>query len=549
MLTLAPPTQPELVTWQLQELEQCAADFWYWATKWVLIEDKETGKYVNFVPYASQRNIGDMLLAGRWPWVLKARRLGATVVVLLYVLWRSQFTPNHDSDVVSQRLDTANRLLHTYREMEASQPAWMRQKYARSNTTAIEYAVTGSSVTVTVGGERAARSEALNFLFVDEGAFVEDLNATLFAAEPTLSTSRPGISCVVSTSSGPATAFYAGYQAAKAGTSRYQAVFLDWSQRDGRDQAWYDAEAAAHTHQCGFMPREYPRDDVEAFQAAAGRVFPGFSADTHVVHCEKPDETQCYRAIDFGNSLWHPFITLWLWHDPFANPCLTFEPNCEHIFCSDGAVGQYPEGVAQMYAYRRDPKTGKLIKLHDDLPDALRYAATQWDMAGHVHVYRVLSIRCDDDLQMSPLEMFHRVQELSGLELVDPERNLWRENDDTERYAGTVCDRSGTGWIRVLREQHGPHGFGMDAEPYIKPEQFTRDEREQGIVWLSALILGKSPWEADEFLEKKQHERRRFEAGEPPRDLNEAARYDRWGSHREQPAGNRPFLYGYGKAR
>jgi hypothetical protein len=508
--------------------------------------DKEARSFVPLRLYSAQAKIAAELVAGGWIWLLKARRLGATTIILAYVLWRMIFHPQFNADILSRKKVPAKGLLRMLKLMfdnpkqkGSCLPEWMRPGVTKDNETEWEFD-NGSTALVIVGGEDAARSEGLDFVLADEAAYVRNLGPTLDAAQPTLETSSLGQCAVVSTANGPGDDFHWGYKAAKEGRTRYKPVFLAWWERDGRTQEWYDCEAKENSHR-------YASNDQECFEAARGRVYPMIERATHWVHKERPRDALCYRALDFGTAQAHPFVCVWLWHKEDAPPSLTFEPDCEIVHESELARGKYAWGLEEFFAYKRDEENlGKIIKEQDHIPDALRYAVTHWEMTGEVHVYRVLVIRSDDERPAQPLAMFHEVLRLSGWMPFDVHGIEWVPGPDVEEYAGTVGDRSGSSWISMAREQVQAGHFSLSIVPHRKPLGFTGDEVEGGITWVSALAAGKVPhWKISRHKRDSETVEEMIARGEPPRYPDERMKWI-WaqvrGEHRPKRSRRRSVL-------
>lgn len=480
---------------QQGEIDRCGADFWHWSTSHIRIMDKSVGRRVPFSPYPGQRLIADQISSGQWLWLLKARRLGATAIVLLLMLHRLTFRRDQRAIAVSQDMQSSVDLIRWYNDLDGCQPAWMRQPRSKSNETCVAYA-NGSQLNARAGTEHAGRSLDCDVLLCDEARNIASLDEVLKAGQPTLETSG-GVSIVISTAGPIGNAFHRGWMSAGESGSKYMRRFLAWDERPGRDEEWYSRESEAHKSQPTYMSREYPRSATEAFMAAGGRCFPRFDEDSNVVHCDRPEDAPAYRSMDFGSRAGHAFACLWAWHDEHALPRLTFEPGCDDRFISPDILGRYAQGIEQMWAYCRDEDRGDIVKVNDDIPDALRYLVTHFRMTGHVHVYRVLFIHNGDDQQWSPLQMFRGVMQRSGWELMRPEDNVWRPGPDHERYAATIGDRSAAGYMDIMRESQAFGGFDMSIAPHRPiPGVPSGEQREQGIAWINSLITGDHPFHA-----------------------------------------------------
>jgi len=497
--------------------------------------------------WSGQQRLVDTLEGGGWVCAPKARRLGVTYITLSYMLWQCCYRVFQDCALVSQKEDTARGLLEKYRILEDSLPGWMQVRHTKENEGEIKYGGTNSRVKIYIGNQGAGRSEGLTGLFIDEASYVADLDAILRGAEPGVESSRGWI--VVASSVGkeeerPVSleAFRRLYYASKLRETKYTPLFLDPFERPDRNKAWWEEEKRTHRHVSGYMEKEYPRTDEEAFSKSGGSVFVGLDRKTHFVDREKADEilgregVQLYRGIDFGDTEKSCFVCGWIGHDSTGPPRLLFADGTDEVLCSERGAKGWSNGYEELFAYKRDPVTGRLEKKNDNVADMLRYVVTMYRMRGTVLVYRLLFVRQDDHFQMSPVDLFRMVLEKSGFACRDEERNVWCRTPKAEDYAATVCDRSATGWIKLLRDQRAPAGMTVDAVPYEKPEEFTRDEREQGIVWLKALLMGDAPWEIVQEQDPSREVRERYERGEPARDIGEQTKYNIW---RAQEIGKR----------
>jgi hypothetical protein len=510
---------------QVGQLAQCADDFWYWAPRHAYILDKSRGVHGEYVPFDTPRpfqvEMIDALIAGEWLYFFKSRRPGLTTGAVLYMLWQCQFHPPFNCDAVSKRKEDAQDLIRIYKQAEIKQPIWMQQPLKSDNLSLVEYQ-SGSSTRVTVGGEGAARSQGIDFLFLDEGAFIRNFEATLKAATPALETS--GGNCLVaSTSDGPANGFARGWRATLNRDTNFRGIFLSWRAHPDRDNAWHQRTKTKFAHIPNYMKREYPDNWQEALELAGGAVYPHITRETHFLPLKRPKGADLYRGLDFGTDSMHPFVCVWLWHDADGSPSLTFEPDCEVVEQSPLCESKFPYGLEQLFAYRRNEDTGQIIKDHDDVADAIRYVVTYYRLTGHCHVYRVLVIRPDDYFPARPLSCFHRVLELSRWEPYAGDRTRWRPTGKAEEYRGTVGDPNGYTWLAMAEEQQAQGNFDLHFVLYTKPPELRGDPREGGVAWVSALLSNSDSWLLERVKSGEELREERYQRGEPPRDTNERA--------------------------
>jgi hypothetical protein len=494
---------------------------------------------VPFDPWPGQQRLIQVVEGGGWVCAPKARRLGVTLITLARILWECCYRIHQDCALISQKEDTAKGLLRKYKQLEDSLPDWLRVAHTKENESEIEYSGTGSRVKIYIGNQGAARSEGLTFLFVDEACYVAALDKILRGAEPGVESSGGSIVVASTTSQEderPVSleAFRRLYYASKLGETKFAPLFLDPFERPDRDKAWYEEEERTHRHIPGYMAKEYPRDDEEAFSKSGGAVFVHLDKKTHFIDRRSAaeilsrDGVQIYRGIDFGDTEGSCFVCGWVAHDEDGPPRLLFADGTDEVLTSERGSMGWSNGYEELFAYKRDPVSSRLEKKNDNVADMLRYVVTMYRMRGTVLVYRLLFVRQDDDFQVSPVDLFKRVISMSGFVCTDEEKNEFKRTPDSEDYVATVCDRSATGWIKLLREQRTPMGFGLDAVAYEKPDEFTRNEREQGVVWLKALLMGDQPWEVTQEVDPTKEIRERYDAGEPARDINEQVKYRIW---------------------
>ncbi len=495
--------------WIAQELARCFCTgfkgFLHWCRRYYHILDKETHTPILFDPWPAQIKFLRLLYAGKWVWVLKARQVGFTTSVGTYCHHR-MFGQHVLINVTAQdRPHAADFLADRIKFAYERFPAWMRPTVGACNTERFAYGGLGSECRAEASTTKTARSTSADVNVFDEAAFQDHLREALKASEPTVEAAK-GQMIVLSTGDGPLGRFAEGWRDAVKGESKYKPQFYSWRERPGRDDVWYKREKDAHKSDPTFMMHEYPSTPEEAFAAAAGRVFPGFSRSVHIVHRDRPEGAKRYRSFDWGESEQHAFVCLWAWYEPDKNPSFTIEPDC---WTDEDAIDQ-------MLSYRRHEKTGEIVKDHDDFPDALRYLVTTFRFTGHVHVYRILFIR-DSAKKASYVDIARRVRELGGERLVNVQANLWMPAVDgvVEMIEGSVGDRSRPGMRRQFLDT-----AGMSILPHVKPlasGRSSRGEVEDGVSWVNSLLTGSFPWEPEVYRTvREEYDRSVIEGTLPP---------------------------------
>ncbi len=494
---------------RVSEVERCSdglAGFLYWCEEHCRIEDKRAD-YRDWFPfklYGCQKRVAERLISGNWLAVLKARQLGLTTLVIAYALWRHSFTKMWQTIILNQTVTYAEEFINRFRGMRSHLPTWLQPeiiKGQKDNTSHIRFGKvggTGGEIQSLAAKEGSGRTLTADLLVADEASRILLLREVLQASEPTLETS--GGQCVlITTSRGPANEFAHVYNK----SARYEKVFLSWDEHPRRDQDWYDKEAYEHRHLPLYMGQEFPSTAEEAFAMGPGRACPMFRYNNHVrdeaqildlAKCKNFSGWTRYRCIDFGTSEQHPFVCLWILYRP-GPPAFYVEPKCENL-------------IRELVEYRRNPKTGELLKEDDHTVDAIRYLITTERLTGFVWVYREYYIVDSASLGRTVLDHSETINDLSGW--VEVREHVWRPGARGENFESTVADRNGREQIMLMMD-HGLDDIVPAIDIQTKKIPFrtqTKGEREMGIEWLNGLIVGSVPFDTPDLPPDKREQQR-----------------------------------------
>lgn len=244
--------------------------------------------------------------------ILKARQLGFTWLVAAYALWTAAYHPSSHVAVFSKSGREMRKLLRRIRFIWRRLPPGLqaggvpaRESFAFAN----ESVITGFPST-----EDAGIGETNRLVIFDEWAFHPYGEANLAAVLPTISAGGQFIALSTADPElGPTGHFHDAYQAAAAGESGFQGVFVPWWARPERqtaggspDPAWLDHERRRYASLTSeAFDAFYPANPEDAFQGRDGLVYPMFDPQHHVR--ETPpvpwDETWSRRyATDYGGG-------------------------------------------------------------------------------------------------------------------------------------------------------------------------------------------------------------------------------------------------------
>lgn len=440
------------------------------------------------------------LAKGIWIVLLKGRQLGLTWLIVAYVVWLTVYRKHCVMVIINQELGYAEEFISRVLYVHDRLPIWLQKPTSTRNKKSLEWKKDGQNIQIfaKVGGEKVARSLSCDLIVLDEASRIDYLDKTMQAIQPGCE-SVGGQIVALSSSAGPQGFFHETWKEAFGddgekvrpdgrGPNGFKPIFLHWSKRNGRDAAWY----ARESQRLGkispvAVKQEHPETPQEAFEHAAGRIYPLFRRETCVGTIERlPLNAIRYRAIDWGSAE-SPFVVLWLAHVP-GKPGLLVSPKCPHT-------------IREFFAYRwedpddvEDGKPQKPVKKDDHTCDAVRYAVTTFNLTGLVYVYREFyetqSVARGWNI-MTEIEHIHR---LSGWEEA-PDEVLarWWPGDQGESYEASVADRS---WAKAIAT-YNANDIPLRGHKVISIKQDKKELTDQplietleGIRQVSALIDG-----------------------------------------------------------
>lgn len=251
---------------------------------------------------------------------------------------------------------------------------------------------------------------------------------------------------------------------------------------------------------------EFPAYLHECFSTVEGAVYPTFNKQRHVKEVDIGKEWPKYRAIDWGWAGDHPFVVLWMAHNPDAPPALTIDPSCTNL-------------IKEFQSYSVDPKTGEPQKTNDHGPDALRYGVTTYKLRGHVHVYREMYLFNANRYGPGAVcRMIHeKSQWIQGEGASIDDIGRFMPGDSGEIYTGTVADsRNNAGLIEQFTASWAMPT--IPAEKVVAKGGTSRGERWDGIAEVTVLLAGDTSF----FTKKPDEDREKL-----------LTAYDKFYAHKE----------------
>lgn len=250
-----------------EEWLKCSASCTYFVYNYCKIYDASAGDWIPFVLWPAQVAVLEELQNNRLNVILKARQLGMTWLVLCFVLWKMIYRPVFTALLFSRRETEAIYLLgqQRLRGIYAHLPKWMRSRQIVTDASH-EWILSNGSVAYgfpTTAGD----SYTAGFAFVDEADLVPNLNQLMNAVKPTIDGGGGMTLLSRVDKSTPNSEFKRIYRGARAHENGWNAIFLPWNCRPGRDAEWYEMQSKDILSRTGSLDdlyQQYPATDEEA---------------------------------------------------------------------------------------------------------------------------------------------------------------------------------------------------------------------------------------------------------------------------------------------
>jgi hypothetical protein len=248
--------------------------------------------WIPFELWPRQAAVLEQMTRARRLVILKARQLGITWLCLAYALWLLVFYAPATILLFSLREAEAKELLNRLRGMYRRLPVWMQARaLLQDSGTMLELSTGARALAFST---RSGRSYTGTLALVDEADFIPELNQFLNGVKPTIDAGGQLFLVSTSDKTRPVSTFKNLFRAAHpsptllgsgrenptrgqgapifesgsgAGAGDYEAVFLPWSARPGRDEAWHARTKAEMFAQRGADDdffAEYPATVQEA---------------------------------------------------------------------------------------------------------------------------------------------------------------------------------------------------------------------------------------------------------------------------------------------
>jgi hypothetical protein len=219
----------------LKEYMRCAEDPEYFALTYIKIVHVDRG-LVPFDMYDYQKDIANKIFNNRRVAVLTARQSGKTTTAVAVILHYILFNEFKTVAILANKGDASREVLARIKLAYEALPKWLQQGIEEWNKGNIALE-NGCQVLAGTTSSSAIRGKSVNFLYLDEVAFIEGYDDFFASVYPTISSGESTKLLMTSTPNG-LNHFWKTCKGAEEGTNGYQFVRVMWYDVPGRDEKW-----------------------------------------------------------------------------------------------------------------------------------------------------------------------------------------------------------------------------------------------------------------------------------------------------------------------
>lgn len=241
---------PELI----KEYIKCSEDPVYFAKTYIKIVHVDKG-LVPFEMYDYQKEIVEKITNNRRCAVLTARQSGKTTTAVAVILHYILFNEYSTVAILANKGDASREVLARIKLAYEALPKWLQQGITEWNKGNIELE-NGCKVLAGTTSSSAIRGKSINFLYLDEVAFIEGYDEFFASVYPTISSGESTKLLMTSTPNG-LNHFWKTCKGAEEGTNGYQFVKVMWYDVPGRGEKWKKETLESLDHDEDKFNQEY----------------------------------------------------------------------------------------------------------------------------------------------------------------------------------------------------------------------------------------------------------------------------------------------------
>lgn len=221
----------------IKEFVRCSKDPIYFIRKYVKIINLDLG-LTSFDMYPYQEKMAKMICENRFNIIKTCRQAGKTTTSAAVILWHLIFQEEYTIAILANKLTTAREILGRVQKAYEHLPKWLQQGVIVWNKTSLELE-NGNQVLASSTGSSAIRGFSINFLYLDEFAFVpRHIQSEFFTSVyPTITSGKETKIVITSTPNG-FDLFYQIWTNSVEERNEYNNLMVNWWDVPGRDEEW-----------------------------------------------------------------------------------------------------------------------------------------------------------------------------------------------------------------------------------------------------------------------------------------------------------------------
>ncbi len=309
--------------WQQEEWLKCAQSFEYFAANYIEIRTLDKGP-VKFKLYDFQKKVLQKWQGHQFNILRKFRQGGLTTMGVLWSLWMCMFRTDKQILVMSKtdlEAIKAGKIAHNALDAIDRDNPWLFPNLSTCSKHVLSFADTKSEIEF--GSVKRARGQSLNYVIIDEAAFIPEMDDAWAAMYPTVAAG--GNVLVISTVNGIGNWYEEIFTDAQAGRNHFNVIDLHYTEHPNyRDPEWAKMTRAnlgekkwAQEFECSFLGsgETYLSSEIltrlnrqASENPATNKLFPEWDTDTRLfeLHAksDKPEDHEWQKG------------ALWVWEHP-----------------------------------------------------------------------------------------------------------------------------------------------------------------------------------------------------------------------------------------
>ena len=261
------------------EIAKCSESFLYFLTYVKIVEAPTLDNPGGIIPFQLWPHLKQFikaLLTQTQIDVLKARQVGASILIADYCLWFAMYRPGAEIMLSSKGETEAMELLRKVRRSYEFLPDFLKPSLGKKSDTELTFPTANSSIKAHPATETAGIGYTTSILVNDEWSEHPYADQNYLASKPTRDAGGQFIGIFTANKLNPDNLATAIFRDALEGKNSFTPLFFPYTVRPGRDDAWYEEtkrnipqrELGTLTPEL-YMEQNYPASMEEALRSTS----------------------------------------------------------------------------------------------------------------------------------------------------------------------------------------------------------------------------------------------------------------------------------------